>query len=148
MSRLVQTWLYSPSFSPNNVAKYHVINLYHDTFGGKRNATLNFIEIENSAGISSMMMQGIHKIPFIVEDRPGYIEIKKFSMRTYIYKCVVDNAIVPESHSRYRASEIPPYSATISSTVFACGDDDTSPVAWYAIEACRRKDDKNTIVMR
>jgi hypothetical protein len=148
--KLVQSWLFAtaPNTTTHFHSNYYVISLYHDSVSGNRCAKLNFEEIPGSFGASSMMMQGSHRIDFVIEDRPGYIEIKRANLTSFVYKCVVDNGLVPEAHRRYRGSERKLFSATINIVENAPSDDVSGTlVTWYSIEA-RRHDDTVAISHR
>jgi hypothetical protein len=149
--RLVQSWLFTTSGNPtvHFHSNYYVISLYHDTVGGSRYVRVNFEDVPDSYGSSSAMMgSAIHRINFVIDDRPGYLEIKRSG--GFAYKCVVDNVMVPEAHRRFRASERQLYTASISSSQNAPSDEDPSGrtmVTWYAIES-RRHDDIAGVAFR
>jgi hypothetical protein len=65
---------------------------------GVRSAMLDFAEIPNSTGNSSLFMESRgHRIFFSVDTEPGYIEIKKSGWTGFSYTCVVNDKTVPES---------------------------------------------------
>jgi len=75
----------------------HVITLYHDTITGVRSAMLDYEEIPNSLGNSSLLMESKgHRLFFVVEDQGGYIEIMRSGFTGFTYKCAVNNVYINE----------------------------------------------------
>lgn len=140
---LARTWQYATPKLTN------VINLYHDTITGTRSCMLNYEEIPDSLGSSSLMMSAPHRINFKIEGKSGYVEIRKSGFMGFSYICQIDDQIIAEStqivaqqqhedvfHSRIVCSELT--------------SDDTAlhSVVWYLVETRRLKDDCVTAVHR
>lgn len=102
--QLTRTWCYSNEdkvdvdcSGERRKKKRHVINLYHDTITGVRSATVDYDEVPDSLGNSSFLMESIgHRIKFAVDNKSGYIEIKRGWMR-FDYSCHIDNNLIIES---------------------------------------------------
>jgi len=91
--QLSRTWNYQLNAS----ARMHVITLYHDTITGVRSAMLDYEEIPNSLGNSSLLMESKgHRLFFVVEDQGGYIEIMRSGFTGFAYKCAVNNVYINE----------------------------------------------------
>jgi|LauGreSBDMM110SN_4_FD.fasta_scaffold124707_1 hypothetical protein len=91
--QLSRTWNYQLNAS----ARMHVITLYHDTITGVRSAMLDYEEIPNSLGNSSLLMESKgHRLFFVVEDQGGYIEIMRSGFTGFTYKCAVNNVYINE----------------------------------------------------
>ena len=91
--QLSRTW----NYQLNSSARMHVITLYHDTITGVRSAMLDYEEIPNSLGNSSLLMESKgHRLFFVVEDQGGYIEIMRSGFTGFTYKCAVNNVYINE----------------------------------------------------
>ncbi len=140
--KLAQSWIFCPE------DQKHFVNLYHDTVSGVRSVTIDFMELPSADGTSSMMMgSAVHRMNFELEDRSGYVEIKKSGMTSFAYKCVIDNAIVSEASKLFRTGEVL-FAASVCAVLFTSEEAGDDPVAWYALEATRISDDTTTTVHR
>jgi len=76
----------------------HIVNLYHDAMTGVRCAMLDYQEIPNSMGTSSMFMdQNGDQISFFVNSKPCYLIITKHGMFGFNYQCLCDGREVQEN---------------------------------------------------
>lgn len=145
--RLAESWVYVPLTT--TTSKKHVISLYHDPVTGVRSAMLDFEEIPDSYGNSSLFM-GVngHRIFFSVESRNAYIEIKRTGLAGFLYRCVVDNTIVSEACKQRVIPEQLMFKAVIESLTYTREEVGDSEITWYAIHTTRLKDNLTTTVHR
>ena len=151
--QLTRTWCYPVgSEAADNAgmtpAKRSIITLYHDTLTGVRSAMLNYEEIPGSLGNSSLLMEsGGHKISFIVDRKPAYIEVKRKGMMTFAYKCFIDGELMPEVTSKVSQYDKPVFSVTMHGTV-TTPDRSGEKLTWYIIKTTRLEDGVSTVVHR
>ena len=158
--QLTRTWIYQA----NPSSKKHTINLFHDTITGMRSAMLDFEEIPQSVGNSSLFIssQG-HKILFNImekvdpeSDEPlyfkvdGYIEIKKHGFTEFEYNCVIDDIIIKEmTHVITPTQGQIIYKIVINETILTKSDvDQDEHISWYYVETTRVADNVKTGVHR
>ena len=156
--KLACSWVYAPALAkafdygstgPAVLEKKHIINIYHDTTTGVRMASLDFKEIENSAGSSTVVMGSTpHRISFFINGRAAYIEIKKVGALRFSYHCVVDNAVLLASSSRILPHEERAFMASISDVVFLPDEKSEKHIAWYNVQTMRVLDSVSTSVLR
>lgn len=156
--KLACSWVYAPALASEfdhgstglvSVGKKHIINLYHDGYTGVRIASLDFVEIPNSSGVSTVMMESRgHKIDFFVEGRKSSLEINKRGITSFSYRCIVDNAIIPESSRHVLPQDARAFHAVITDVIFLPDEDGKQHIAWYTIQATRLRDKTSTTVAR
>lgn len=144
--QLSRTWYYNL----NETSKKHTINLYHDTITGVRSAMLDFEEIPDSIGNSSLFMSSAgHRITFMVEGMVGVIEIRKNGWTEFTYTCVVDNQILKEATQVVAAKqgeEI--FRTTLDETILTKDPTTDEFVTWYLVMSSRCVDKTSTFVHR
>ncbi len=94
--QLTRTWTFS---LVEKGGKRHTVNLFHDTITGVRSAMLDFEEIPDSIGNSSLLMSSTepHLINFFCEGFRGKIEIKKEGWTSFSYNCFFNNQQLKEA---------------------------------------------------
>lgn len=143
--QLARTWLWITT------RRQHTITLYHDTISGTRSVIVDFEEIEDSLGTSSLMMSASapHRIPFTVEDKNGFIEIRKNGLMGFAYLCNIDDDLIAENTmvvSQQQHEDI--FSAKIDTHAITPDDAAVHSVVWYVVETRRLKDSVSTITHR
>jgi hypothetical protein len=87
--QLTRTWTHVEK------GKKHTINLYHDTITGVRSAMLDFEEIPDSIGNSSLLMGSAgHRITFFIDGVMSCIDIKKSGWTEFAYACYVNGTLL------------------------------------------------------
>ena len=147
--QLTRTWLYTSI----NTNKTHTITLFHDTISGIRSAMLNFEEIQNSIGNSTIFMSSSgHRIPFKIDEFKAYIEIRKVGwLQGFSYQCVVNNQILAEiTQSVPIDQDRDIYNIHINNTIHTCDvlKSGGETVCWYSVNTIRIDDDISTSVHR
>ena len=141
--QLARTWLW---ITPR---RQHTITLYHDTLSGTRSIILDFEEVEESLGTSSLMMSTPHRIPFTVEDKDGFIEIRKNGLMSFAYLCNIDDATIADNTSvvsQQQQEDI--FSTKIDTHAVTPDDAAVHSVVWYVVETRRLKDNILTTTHR
>ena len=141
--QLARTWQYITK------RRCHTITLYHDTISGSRSVILNFEEVEDSGGISSLVMGAPHRIPFMIEDNDAYIEIRKNGMIGFAYLCCVGDEVIAENTqvvAQHQHEDL--FSSRVSGTDSLPDDGATHTIVWYVVETRRLKDEVSTAVHR
>ena len=80
--------------------KEHTISLYHDALSGVRCAMLDYEEIAGSMGSTSILSASGRTgdlIHFIVDRKPGYLQIRKEGLFGFEYYCVYDHQEIIEN---------------------------------------------------
>lgn len=144
--QLSRTWNYTKEGSKRN----HVITLYHDTVTGVRSAMLDFEEITNTFGNSSLLMtQQGHRLYFVVEDLGGFIEIKRSGFTGFTYRCAVNNNFLTEVTQVVAANQNDIYKVSMTDTMATYDEENpTIQIIWYVVKAIRIEDGITTNVHR
>ena len=140
--QLTRTWLYNEENGTS-----HSITLTHDTISGVRVAFLDYQEIVDSAGASSLLLESRgHRIFFDIGRATGYIEIKRAGWTSFAYSCVVGDRNLIEVNSLLSAVNTQ-YSIEIGDVIFTHEVDTKNCIAWYPI-LVHRQDGVETLVHR
>jgi hypothetical protein len=144
--QLTRTW----TFKLNESGRRHTINLYHDTITGVRSAMLNFEEIPDSVGNSSLLMGSSgHKITFFVDGLFAYIEIAKAGWTEFSYKCVVNTQVLKESTEQVAANQGEQiFRIALEETILTKNDIGDESITWYLVVSTRVLDNVSTFVHR
>jgi hypothetical protein len=144
--QLTRTW----TFTINDTGKKHTINLYHDTITGVRSAMLDFEEIAESIGNSSVFMgsEG-HQINFTVEGFAACIEIRKAGWTEFAYSCSVNGQSLKESTqmvAQRQGEQV--FRVAINETALTKTETGDEFITWYLVSTTRVVDNISTFVHR
>mmetsp|Transcript_17466 Transcript_17466/g.15749 ORF Transcript_17466/g.15749 Transcript_17466/m.15749 type:complete len:332 (+) Transcript_17466:25-1020(+) len=148
--RLTRTWNYTL-----NENKQHIITLFHDTITGLRSAMLDYHEIPNSFGNSSLFMESTgHRIFFSIQSIdgsavPGFIEIKRSGWTSFTYRCIIQNEEINEITQIISTSPTEVFHTNITDNVLTKDEyTEGSSVVWYVVNTTRQSDKSSTSVHR
>jgi hypothetical protein len=149
---LNRTWKFE-----DPTGKSHEVSLYHHTITGARGAMLDFVELPDSIGTTTIL-KSKHTIWFDAGGGwRGSILIKRKGMADFIYECVVGGKIIPECMSTVVTNEptdtfelkvLKGEVASYNPFYGSGGSDDQIPVTWYPIKCTRLSDGAKTTVHR
>ncbi len=134
----------------------HEVSLYHHTVTGARGAMMDFLELPDSIGTTSVL-KSQSTIRFDAGGGwRGTIVIKRVGMMTFEYECVVGGKVIPESLSakapaaasdgeQFDVSILSPVNALFGESADASS---TAVVTWYPVTVYRKSDGAATTVHR
>ena len=148
--RLARTWNHKIN------DRTHIITLFHDTISGIRSAMLDFCEIQDSFGNSSLLMgSNAHKIHFQLHDPQnnrlidGYIEIEIIGWTYFGYKCIIDGIEIKESTQILTDESENIFDSKIEETTVIKDEFvDGGNIVWYIVDTRRKSDEESTKVHR
>jgi hypothetical protein len=110
---------------------------------------LNFQDIPNSLGTSSLLMESKgHRIFFNIDNNnPGFIEIKKSGWTSFIYNCVINGEKINEATEDVLKIQENVFKVNIIETTLTT-EDENNQISWYNIKTIRIFDDVSTTVHR
>lgn len=144
--QLTRTW----TFSLHETDRKHTINLYHDTITGVRSAMLDFEEIPDSVGNSSVFMGSSgHRIMFFVEGLVASIEIKKSGYTEFSYTCSVNNQVLKEATQVIAERQgVQIFRVVIEESSLTKNEAGDDFITWYLVASTRVRDSVATFVHR
>lgn len=142
---LTRTWHYD-----GDPEMPHTITLRHDTLSGHRVAFLDFQEISQSEGSTSMIRTAAsaHRIFFDIKSASGYIEIRKSKWNSFEYRCMINETEIPEDMAVQRPGQSESYDVDINDIIFTEEEGTGNHIAWYCLLVTRRSDNISTSVHR
>jgi hypothetical protein len=141
---LTRTWYYH-----GDSEMTHTITLRHDTLSGHRVAFLDFQEIMQSEGSTTMITSGQgHRIFFGIKSAAGYIEIRKSKWNAFEYRCLINEVEIPEVTKVARSGTSESYDVDINDIIFTEDEGTGNHVAWYCLQVRRNSDNASTFVHR
>lgn len=151
--RLARTWHYAL----NEHEKHHTITLFHDTITGLRSAMLDFTEIPNSFGNSSLFIDSNgHKIPFTIDrngyaEQPieGYILIQREGWIGFVYSCVIQGQEIKEATQTLSTNSENDFKVSITGHVITPDEMvENGSIVWYIMNCTRTADNTSTTLHR
>jgi hypothetical protein len=93
-----------------------------------------------------------HRIFFSIDNKPGYIEIKRSGWASFEYACVLNDVLLKENTQTVQSAVgQPDLSFKVSVDSFMFTEDEAEPgqkVAWYVVSSQRSTDGVSTKVHR
>ena len=131
------------------VRRQHSITLYHDTITGSRSVIVDYEEVADSLGTSSLVMGGPHRIAFTIEDKEGFVEIRKNGMLGFAYLCSIDDQVIAETTQVVAQQQLEDLFST-SLVRYEVTPDDAAmhSIVWFLVQTTRLKDNVATAVHR
>ena len=141
--QLTRTWYYQTDI------RRHTLSLYHDTITGIRTCAVDFEEVPNSFGYSTLVMEaGGHRVYFDVENKSGYFVIQRNGWIGFSYSCYVNGILLTETTQEVPKHQDPIYSTKIVDIKVVPDPVGETEVAWYQVVTTRLTDNVITSVHR